>query len=293
MDAVYRRLEGEKALYRLLGETEGVFSFASGGAGQSLRRIVLPTQSLLLEGMRHIDEARARREALDSEEDAFLAIVPAETAKREAEQRVLEVLLAPRTLTELLDEVPLADLDVLEALSALLDNGQVRRIAAGAERVELADSERLTVLAALAKRAARAGFRAPARVAIAASPQRLATLTHAVSRIADAMVPTETVPSAPIPHALATLRLADGGELGVVGPAFGGGRMHRFGRSFCQAAPRLRVWMRRQRTCSKLPAPMLVSRWWTRPRCCPRAQKAIPEQVAGCLRLLLERAAGG
>src|SRR3954468_1170724 len=175
VDAVYRRLEGEKALYRLLGETEGVFSFAS-GAGQSLRRIVLPTRALLLEGMRHIDETRARREALNSEEDAFLAIVPADTGTREVTQRVLEVLLAPRTLSELLDEVPLADLDVLEALTTLLDNGQVRRIAAGAERVELADAERLTVLAALAKRAARAGFRAPTRVAIAAAPQRLATL---------------------------------------------------------------------------------------------------------------------
>ncbi|HEY0466109.1 MAG TPA: DUF4388 domain-containing protein, partial [Polyangiaceae bacterium] len=63
VDAVYRRLEGEKALYRLLGESEGVFSFAS-GAGHSLRRIVLPTRSLLLEGMRHIDETKRRREQL-------------------------------------------------------------------------------------------------------------------------------------------------------------------------------------------------------------------------------------
>ncbi|MEI9953861.1 MAG: hypothetical protein WDO74_34005 [Pseudomonadota bacterium] len=74
------------------------------------------------------------------------------------------------------------------------------------------------MLAALAKRAARPGFRPPVRVAIAASQQRLSTLTHALSRkIADAIAPTEMVPSAPIPHALATLRLADGGELGVVG----------------------------------------------------------------------------
>lgn len=216
VDAVYRRLEGEKALYRLLGETEGVFSFAS-GAPHSLRRIVLPTRALLLEGTRQIDETRRCRDALDSESDAFLAIVPPETAQREAEQRVLEVLLAPRTLAELLDEVPLADLEVLEALTELLGTGQIRRIAAGAARVELADAERLTVLAALAKRVARAGFRAPVRVALAASQQRLATLTHAVSRIADAVAPTEMVPSAPIPHALATLRLADGGELGVVG----------------------------------------------------------------------------
>jgi hypothetical protein len=216
IDAVFRRLEGEKALYRLLAETDGVFSFAS-GAAHSLRRIVLPTSALLLEGMRHIDETKRRRDALDSEFEAFLAVFPAEAGAREASQRVLEVLLAPRTLVELLDEVPLADLEVLDALTELLDSGQVRRIAAGAARVELADAERLTVLAALAKRATRAGFRGPVRVAVAASQQRLATLSHAIGRIADAMVPTEAVPGAPIPHALATLRLGDGAELAVIG----------------------------------------------------------------------------
>ena len=30
LDAVYRRLEGEKALYRLLGEREGTFAFVPG-----------------------------------------------------------------------------------------------------------------------------------------------------------------------------------------------------------------------------------------------------------------------
>jgi hypothetical protein len=291
VDAVYRRLEGEKALYRLLGETEGVFSFAS-GAAQSLRRIVLPTRTLLLEGMRQIDETRARREALDSEEDAFLAIVPAETAKREAEQRVLEVLLAPRNLTELLDEVPLADLDVLEALAVLLENGQVRRIPAGAERVELADSERLAVLAALAKRAARAGFRAPARVAVAASPQRLATLTHAVSRIADAMIPSETVPSAPIPHALATLRLADGGELGVVGLPL----VEAYAPLWALVLPGCAAVARLDATaadvleiaCGHAGVPLVDATELLR-----EGDEGDPEQVAGLLRLLLERAAGG
>lgn len=291
VDAVYRRLEGEKALYRLLGETEGVFSFAS-GAGQSLRRIVLPTGTLLLEGMRHIDEARERRSALDAEEDAFLAIVPPETAAREAGQRVLEVLLSPRTLTELLDEVPLADLDVLEALVQLIDHGHVRRIAAGAERVELADAERLTVLAALAKRAARAGFRAPPRVALAAPPQRLATLAHAVSRIADAMVPTEAVPSAPIPHNLATLRLAEGGELGVVGLPLVDAYAPLWALVLpgCAAVARLAANGSEvlETACAHAGVPVVDATALLR-----EGDEGDPEQVAGILRLLLERAAGG
>lgn len=290
VDAVYRRLEGEKALYRLLGETEGVFSFAS-GAAHSLRRIVLPTRSLLLEGMRHVDETKRRRDALDSESDAFLAIVPPETGTREAAQRVLEVLLAPRTLSELLDEVPLADLDVLEALIELLDLGQIRRIAAGAARVELADAERLTVLAALAKRATRAGFRAPVRVAIAASQQRLATLTHAVSRIADAIIPTEMVPSAPIPHALATLRLADGGELGVVGlplvEAFA--PLWALVLPSCAAVARLEPSVPNvlETACSNAGVVVVDAA-----ALLPEGEEGDPEQVASLLRSLLERAAG-
>ncbi len=291
VDAVYRRLEGEKALYRLLGETEGVFSFAS-GTGQSLRRIVLPTRTLLLEGVRQIDEARARRAALDSEDDAFLAIVPPDTAPKEVGQRVLEVLLAPRTLSELLDEVPLADLDVLEALSQLLDQGHVRRIAAGAERVELADAERLTVLAALAKRAAKAGFRAPPRVALAAPPQRLATLAHAVSRIADAMVPTEAVPSAPIPHTLATLRLAEGGELGVVGLPLVDAYAPLWALVLpsCAAVARLAASGSDvlETACAHAGVPIVDATALLR-----EGDDGDPEQVASIVRLLLERAAGG
>jgi CheY-like chemotaxis protein len=272
VDAVYRRLEGEKALYRLLGESEGVFSFAS-GAGHSLRRIVLPTRSLLLEGMRHIDETKRRRDQLDSESDAFLAIVPPDTSPREAGQRILEVLLAPRTLSELLDEVPSADLDVLEALSELLDLGHIRRIPA------------------LAKRATRAGFRPPVRVAIAASQQRLATLTHALSRIADAMAPTEMVPSAPIPHALATLRLAEGGELGVVGlplvEAYA--PLWALVLPSCAAVARLDSGVPDvlESACSNAGVVVVDASGIL-----PEGQEGDPEQVASLLRTLLERAAG-
>jgi hypothetical protein len=289
VDAVYRRLEGEKALYRLLAEGDGVFSFAS-GASHSFRRILLPTRTLLLEGMRQIDETKRCLERLDSESDAFLAIVPPATGTREAAQRVLEALLAPRTLSELLDEVPLADLEVLEALSELLEGGQVRRIPAGAARVELADAERLTVLAALAKRAARAGFRPPVRVAIAASQQRLATITHAVSRIADAIVPTEMVPGAPVPHALATLRLADGGELAVVGiplvEAYA--PLWALVLPSCVAIARLEAEVPDllEAACSNAGVVLVDA-----VAVLPEGAEGDPEQVASLLRALLERAA--
>lgn len=216
VDAVYRRLEAEKALYRMLGETEGSFAFASGSASP-LRRIQTTTSALLMEGVRRIDEVRRRRTKLVADDDALLAIgaPPADTS--ELLCRVTELLNVPRTLDELLDELPDGDLELLEAADELLQSGVVRRIAKGAERAELATAEQMTVLGALVKRLKRAGFAGPARLIVAASPRRLGTLMHSVQRIADASLPPESPPAAPVPHVLATLRLSEGEELEIVG----------------------------------------------------------------------------
>jgi hypothetical protein len=216
VDAVYRRLEGEKALYRLLGENEGGFAFA-GGSPSPMRRIQTATNLLLMEGMRQLDESRRLRETVATGDDALLAIASPRSDAADVYQRIAEVLTAPRTLDELLDDLPFADLEVLEALGAMLGDGSVRRIAKGAVRVEVADPERMTVLAAHVKRLRRSGFLGPVRLVLAASPRRLATVVHAVGRIADAVVPAESVPAAPVPHVLATLRLTDGVDLDIIG----------------------------------------------------------------------------
>lgn len=217
VDALYRRLEGQKALFRLLGERDGIFSFASGASMSMLRRIDAPHHSLLMEGMRQFDEVKRLRDTLDLESDGLIALTPPCAEDSETVQLLLDMLLTPRTLTELLDEVPALDLEVLTALSELLDAGVVRRIPFGSQRVELSDPERLGVLSALAKRVARAGFRGSPRVGIAASPRRLLGILAALGRIAEAMLPSEAIPSAPVPHVLATLRLGDGVDLDVVG----------------------------------------------------------------------------
>ncbi len=75
----------------------------------------------------------------------------------------------------------------------------------------------MTLLVALLKRHTRGAFSGPARIVLAGSPRRLATVTHAVTRIADALPPAESIPSAPVPHVMATLRLAESVELDIVG----------------------------------------------------------------------------
>jgi hypothetical protein len=290
VDAVFRRLEREKALFRLLGETEGTFSFV-GGAPQFLERIRTPTSSLLMEGLRQLDEAHRVRSMLGLDGSALLAIAPPGPDMPEPESRVLEVLTAPRTLSELLDEVTLQDLSVLEAVASLLDQGLVRRIASNQARVELADVERMAVLAALAKRAVRSGYRGAARVIVAASLQRLVTLMHATSRIADAAVPTEAVPAAPVPYALATLRLGEA-ELEVVGLPLVEAYAPLWGLVLPGAAALARIELTASdaldTACSVAAVPVLEATALLQ-----EGDESDPEQVASLLRMLLEKALGG
>jgi hypothetical protein len=216
VDAVYRRLEGEKALYRLLAELFGTFAFTSGSASH-LRRVQTPTNVLLMEGMRQIDEVAQAKRRLNADQDAVLAVTAPPDNAPEVFQRIADMVTVPRTVDELLDDVPLLDLDILQALEQMLADGTVRRVWKGAVRVELAHPEQLAVIAAQVKRLSRAGFSGPPRLIITASQQRLSALMHSIGRIADALAPAQSTPAAPVPHVLATLRLGEGIELEVVG----------------------------------------------------------------------------
>jgi hypothetical protein len=244
-----------------------------------------------MEGLRQLDEAQRMRGVLGLEGSALLAIAPPSPDMPEPESRVLEALTAPRMLSELLDEVTLPDLAVLEAVSSLLDQGLVRKIASNQARVELADAERMAVLAALAKRAVRAGYRGAARVVVAASLQRLVTLMHAISRIADAVVPTEAVPAAPVPYALATLRLGEA-DLEVMGLPLVEAYSPLWGLVLPGAAALARIEQTASdaldTACSVAAVPVLEAGSLLQD-----GDDSDPEQVATLLRMLLEKALGG
>jgi len=215
VDAVYRRMEGEKALYRLFAESEGSFGFATGQASPH-RRIQVPTHALLMEGMRQVDEVRRRKSQVADGDDALLSIAPS-LSNDEVFQRVTESLSVPHTLEELLEDLPYSDLKILDTLAELLTSGVVRKVPRGALQVELAQRERFAVLSALVKKLQRVGFSGAARIAVLAPPLAITALMHSVQRIVDAIVPTESVPTAPVPYLLATLRLSEGVELEVMG----------------------------------------------------------------------------
>jgi DNA-binding transcriptional ArsR family regulator len=214
VDAVYRRLEGEKALYRLLAEHEGTFAFA-GGAPSPHRRVQMPTHVLLMEGVRQIDEVRRLRSELGVE-DALVWVAPSALQSATSE-RVGEALRTPRTVSELLDELPMPDIELLEVVKQMLSESSVRQIQRGTLRVELADPEQLAVLGALLKRLAGKGFMGSPRLVMAGNGPQLATIMHSLGRVADATLPAQNLPALGVPYVMASIRLGEGGELDVVG----------------------------------------------------------------------------
>jgi CheY-like chemotaxis protein len=226
IDAVYRRLEGEKALFRLLSEREGRFAFSSGDPSVA-RRITAATSHLLIEAMHQVDEVTRCRIELSPAGEALLleeafAAPPSRPPDLPGEQaalaRDLAVLLQiPRGVDELLDESGAPDLAILDALSALMRAGKIRRIPIAELITPFAPLEQLPVLRSLVSRLTRPGFAPPPRLLIAASVKRMATLAHAIRRISDAIPPGEPPTSAAVPRPLGTLRLGDGVELALTG----------------------------------------------------------------------------
>ncbi|WP_129580178.1 MULTISPECIES: DUF4388 domain-containing protein [Sorangium] len=306
IDAVYRRLEGEKALYRLLGERDGQFAF-SPGEPTSARRLIAPTSRLLMEALRQVDEVQRRRAELAPAGEAFLVTEPssddldlsplpshelfsavaisggavaaddasaatsvpditapapvampasaarggrgsmpppptlraAESTAPKAEatrsptapppslgepteraivaEKLTALLQMPHNLDELLDEIGAPDLLILEVLMELTEAGKIRRISLADLTTPFAPAEHFPVLRSLVTRLARPGFAPPPHLVIAASARRMTMLSHAVRRIADAIVPAEPPPHAPLPRPLGVIRLGDGVELALVG----------------------------------------------------------------------------
>ncbi len=235
--ASYRRLEGEKALFRLFGERDGRFAFTAGDV-PPVRRIAVPTGQLLMESMRQVDEGRRRRNELAPEGEALRMIEPPTltSAGRDVLSAALglvkpaspvpggplageltDLLQIPRTLDEILDEVDAPDLVIFEALAALVTAKRIRRIPLADLTTPFASPKRLPVLRSLITRLTRSGFAPPPRLVIVAERSRFPALAHSLRRITDVVVPSERPPAAPLPRLLGTLRLDEDVSLAIIG----------------------------------------------------------------------------
>jgi hypothetical protein len=216
-DAVYVRLEGKKAITRMLGELQGGVTFVP-GAPAIMRRIHESTRILVAEARALVERiVQLRIRAADLFTGMLLAIEGGSQDNiTEVDQHLLTRLRVPAMLEDILDELPHSDVAILEALLRLDARGKVKRLGHASSRVQLCGPDQLHLLRASAARAKAAGFEGPARLVFAATPTRLAVFAHTVLSLGDVFPPLEPTPSVPVPYVLATIRLGDGVELEIV-----------------------------------------------------------------------------
>lgn len=216
-DAVYVRLEGKKAITRMIGERDGTATFAP-GAPAIMRRLHETTRALVNEANALVEHTRELREKAGELLTTTLMAVDGATADSlsEIDQHVLSRLRVPAIADDILDELPHSDAAILESILRLDGRGRIKRIGHASSRVQLCGPDQLHLLRASAARAKAAGFSGPARLVFAATPARLAVFGHTVLSLADAFAPQEPTPAVPVPYVLATIRLGDGVELDIV-----------------------------------------------------------------------------
>jgi hypothetical protein len=216
-DAVYVRLEGKKAITRMLGEGDGTATFAP-GAPAIMRRIHETTRVLVAEARALVERAAAlRTEAGDLVTSTLLTVDgPLSDGVSEIDQHVLSRLRVPAMVDDILDELPHSDAAILESILRLDARGRVKRLGHTSLRVQLCGPDQLHLLRAAAARARSPGFAGPARLVFAATSSKLAVFGHTVLSLADAFPPAEPMPSVPVPYVIATIRLGDGVELDIV-----------------------------------------------------------------------------
>jgi CheY-like chemotaxis protein len=125
------RVEGEKALFRLLSWTEGTFTFAP-GTPPGKARITRGMDDALLEGMRQADEVNRLVPGLPARTTRLVIAPEADLPQDQhpVTAQVVDLLRQPRALGEVLDLAPATDLEVLGVLTTLMQKG-VARMAEG------------------------------------------------------------------------------------------------------------------------------------------------------------------
>lgn len=129
---------------------------------------------------------------------------------------MIEALASPRSLDEVLDELPYDDLEIIEVLRQLLAKGVARRLPQGSLRLQLASPDELNVMQAVLRRVRRPGFVGSPRIVVAAPSSILATVSDRLGRLAES-VTGMVRPSALVPYLMVTLHFTENAVLDVVG----------------------------------------------------------------------------
>lgn len=291
VDAVHGRVEGDKALARLLGEREGTAVFVPGSL-DVLSRMDRSADEVLAADERSRERSAALRAELALDAPDVLLMAPAGIdLGDDASRAVVPRLRVPVTLDDLLDVVPLADEVALEVVVGLDRAGHLKRLGRASLRAQVADVDSLAVLKGLAARLRAPGFDGPARVVLAAMHSRVGVLAQAAASLADA-VAAPAAPSLPIPHPIATVRFGDGVDLEVVALPLVPAYAPTWGSALAGAALVVQIddaaLANLAEVCQGLEVPIVAAR-----EVAPDlGEDVAPEQLAALLRFALEASAG-
>ena len=218
-DAVYVRLEGKKAIARMLGERDGTATFAP-GAPAIMRRIHESTRTLVDRGAsarRARRRGPRRRLASSSRARSSRSKVASADSLSEIDQHVLTRLRVPAVADDILDELPHSDAAILESI-VRLDATRAREAARPRVLARAALRRPISSISCARRRRARVRPASRARAArLRGDAVEARRLRHTVLSLADAF------PCARADRrrsrcrtSLATIRLGDGVELDVV-----------------------------------------------------------------------------
>lgn len=124
-------LEGcppKKALFRMLGWADGSFELQP--TVEVPGSLDEPTEGLLLDAMREIDELRRIADTLPGEEETMLVPMPLQPPLRDLQPEELEVLQAAMNTSQvglIVDQTPLTDYEAWRILVSLIERGYLVR----------------------------------------------------------------------------------------------------------------------------------------------------------------------
>jgi CheY-like chemotaxis protein len=127
-DARTGRASGQKALFRMLSEKQGEFSFAPGKHSKDTT-LEGNTDSYVMEGMRQEDELAQLLPLLPARDDVVERVAGEKptTDLAPVVRAVLDALFEPRNVHDLFDAVAQTDFEVAQALTHLLEARLVRK----------------------------------------------------------------------------------------------------------------------------------------------------------------------
>ena len=138
---------------------------------------------------------------------------------RRADVEPARSLGSPRTLEDLVDDLPHHDLDILKALARLDAVKALRRLPIGDLRPSLAGPEGMVVLCVLARRLRPRGYRGSGRLVLVGSAGNVRLARQANARLAEATPGADSgseMSADRVIESTATLQLGDGVALEIV-----------------------------------------------------------------------------